>query len=463
VKDASHGRIEQGEQLSRQLTSGQLGMIAIGGAIGTGLFLGSSLAVHTAGPGVIVSYVIGAVITLLLMGALSEMAVAHPTAGSFGVYAELYLSRWAGFTVRYTYWAAQCIAIGGEATAIAIYCQWWFPNTPKWLWILGFACALLYVNARSVGSFGSFEYWFAMIKVVAIVLFIVFGLALATGFARRPAIGFSNLTAHGGFLATGWGGVWMAMVFVIFSYLGTEVVAVTSGEARDPRTAVPRAMRTMVGRLILFYLGAIIVLISIVPWNQVQPGADVTASPFVKVFHLIGVPAAAHIVNFVVITAAASSMNCNLYLVSRMMFSLARGGYAPAAFGRVSSRGTPVPALLVSAAGLALAILVALFYPASAFVYLFGISLFGGLYAWLVIFVTHLFFRPKWEALGHPRLPVRMWGHPYGSLLGTAAIAAILATTWWVEGMRVTLIAGIPWLAALTAAYFLVAGHPSKA
>ena len=194
-----------------------------------------------------------------------------------------------------------------------------------------------------------------MIKVVAIVLFIVFGLALLSGFGPMPAIGFSNFTAHGGFLPTGWRGVWMAMVFVIFSYLGTEVVAVTAGEAKDPETAVPRAMRSMVGRLILFYLGAIVVLIGIVPWNQIQPGSDVTASPFVKVFQLIGVPAAAHIVNFVVITAAASSMNCNLYLCSRMMFSLARGGYAPASLGRVSSRGTPVAALLVSAAGLGLA------------------------------------------------------------------------------------------------------------
>src|SRR5437660_7587466 len=179
---------EQG--LARQLNSRQLAMIAIGGAIGTGLFLGSSLAVRVAGPGVICSYLIGAVIALLLMGALSEMAVAHPTAGSFGVYAELYVNPWAGFTVRYTYWAAQCIAIGGEAVAIAIYCQWWFPNTPKWLWILGFSFALLYVNARSVGSFGSFEYWFAMIKVVAIVLFIAFGLMLLAGFGPWPAIGF---------------------------------------------------------------------------------------------------------------------------------------------------------------------------------------------------------------------------------------------------------------------------------
>jgi L-asparagine transporter-like permease len=450
------GGIEKGEQLSRQLTAAQLAMMAIGGAIGTGLFLGSSLAVHTAGPGVIITYVLGAVITLLLIGALAEMAVAHPTAGSFGVYAEMYLNRWAGFSVRYTYWLAQCIATGGEAIAIAIYCQWWFPETPKWLWILAFSCALLYVNGRTVGSFGSFEYWFAMIKVVGIVLFIVLGAALLLGLTPRPAIGFSNLTAHGGFLANGWRGVWMALVFVIFSYMGSEVVAVTAGEAKDPETAVPRAMRSMVGRLILFYLGSIVVLMAIVPWNRIQPGSDVTASPFVKVFELIGVPAAAHIVNFVVITAAASSMNCNLYLVSRMMFSLARGGYAPAVFGRVSSRGIPIPALAVSAAGLAFAIVVALLSPENAFVYLFGISLFGGLYGWLIIFVTHLFFRPKWDASGGRLLPVRMIGYPFTSLAGAGAILAIMATTWWVEGMRITLIAGVPWLVILSAVYFLV-------
>jgi AAT family amino acid transporter len=456
MADPAPSGIEKGEQLSRQLASGQIGMIAIGGAIGTGLFLGSSLAVRIAGPGVIVSYLIGAAIALLFMGALSEMAVAHPTAGSFGVYAELYVNAWAGFTVRYTYWAAQCIAIGAEATAIAIYCQWWFPQTPQWVWILGFSAALVYVNARSVGSFGNFEYWFAMIKVVAIVLFIGLGLALLVGFGPAPAIGLSNFTAHGGFLSTGWRGVWMAMVFVIFSYIGTEVVAVAAGEAKDPKTAVPRAIRSMLARLILFYVGAIVVLIGIAPWNQLQPVAGVTASPFVKVFQLIGVPAAAHVVNFVVITAAASSMNCNLYMASRIMFSLARGGYAPAAFGRVSPRGVPVAALLVSAAGLALALTVALLNPDGAFVYLFGISLFGGLFLWLMIFITHLYFRRQWDRAGGPRLPVRMIGYPYSSLAGVAAIAAIMATTWWVEGMRVTLIAGLPWLGVLTVAYFLV-------
>lgn len=446
--------IEEGEKLSRQLTTPQLAMIAIGGAIGTGLFLGSALAVHTAGPAVILTYLIGAVIALLLMCALSEMAVAHPTAGSFGIYAELYVSQWAGFTVRYTYWAAQCIAIGGEATAVAIYCQWWFPNTPQWLWILAFTGALLYVNARSVGSFGNFEYWFAMVKVVAIVLFIAIGAYLILGFGRRPAVGFSNLTANGGFVATGWRGVWLAIVFVIFSYIGTEVVAVTAGEARNPEAALPRATRTMAARLILFYLGAVLVLITLVPWTQIQPGAALIASPFVRVFALIGIPAAAHIVNFVVITAAASSMNCNFYLVSRMLFSLARGGYAPASCGRVSSRGAPVPALLVSAGGLGVAILTSFLYPESAFVYLLGVSLFGGLYTWLIIFVTHLFFR---RAASRPS-----WIRMTASLVGAASIIAILITTWAVQGMRVTLIAGLLWLTCLSLAYVLVSRHRER-
>lgn len=439
---------QQGEELSRALTSAQLSMIAIGGAIGTGLFLGSSLAVHAAGPAVIVSYLMGAAIALLCMGALSEMAVAHPTAGSFGIFAEIYLHPWAGFAVRYTYWAAQVIAIGGEAVAIAIYCQWWFPGVAKWIWIAAFSAALIYVNARSVASFGGFEYWFAMIKVMAIVAFIVFGAVLLAG---HRAMGESNFTAHGGFLANGWRGVWRAMVFVVFSYIGTEIVAVTAGEAKDPQVAVPRAMRSMVGRLILFYIGAIVVLIGIVPWNRIQPGADVTASPFVKVFELTGVPAAAHVVNFVVITAAASSMNCNLYLVTRMMFSLARGGYAPARFANIASNGVPIPALAVSAAGLAIATVVAVLDPDGAFVYLFGVSLFGGLFAWLVIFVTHLFFRKKYRG---PRLPVRLIGYPYTSLLGAAAIVAILATTWFVDGMRPAIAAGVPWLALLSVAYF---------
>ncbi len=452
----SDSLLELERGLARQLTARQLSMIAIGGAIGTGLFLGSSLAVRLAGPSVLLSYGLGALIALLLMSALTEMAVAQPTAGSFGVYADLYVSRWAGFVVRYTYWAAWCIAIGSEAIAVGIYCRWWLPSTPAWLWVVLFSALLLFVNLRNVGSFGEFEYWFSMIKVVAIVAFIIFGIAvLAGGVSSTSVAGLRNYTAHGGFFPNGVLNMWMALAFVIFGYIGSEVIAVAAGEAKEPSKAIPKAMRSMVARLIFFYLGSMAVLLAIVPWNQIQPGSDVTASPFVRVFELVKVPGAANVVNFVVLTAALSSLNCNLYLVARMMFSLARAGYAPAAFGRVSSRGTPVPALLISAAGMLVATAVAALSPGSAYVILLGVSLFGGLFVWGTIFVTHLFFRPKWIAAGHPRLPVSMPGYPYTSILGAALLLGIMVTTWWVPGMRDTLLAGVPWIAFISAVYFL--------
>jgi AAT family amino acid transporter len=448
--------ILQGEKgLSRRLSTRQMAMIAIGGAIGTGLFLGSSLAVHTAGPAVIVSYLIGACLALLLMGALSEMAVAHPTAGSFGVYAELYINRWSGFVVRYTYWACQCIAIGGEATAVAIYCRWWFPHVAPWVWIVAFSVFLVAVNAAGVEKFGEFEYWFAMIKVVAILAFITFGVVVLLGLV--PSVhtpGLSNFSSGGGFFAHGVVGVWLAMCFVIFSYIGTEVVAVTAGEAEKPDEAVPRAMKTMVFRLIFFYIASMVVLVGVVPWLSIQPGGDVTASPFVRVFLLTHVPFATNLMNFVVLTAALSSMNCDLYLATRMIFSLSRGGYAPAEFGRVSKRGVPVSALLLSTTGLVIATVIAVLYPSSAYVYLFGIALFGGLFVWLMIFVTHLFFRRAWVARGGRRLPTRMIGYPYTSICGAVLVAAIILSTWWVPGMRFTIYAGLPWLALLTVVYF---------
>jgi amino acid transporter, AAT family len=448
--------LEKEDGLARQLSTRQMAMIAIGGAIGTGLFLGSSLAVRTAGPAVIVSYLLGAGIALLLMGALSEMAVAHPTAGSFGVYAELYVNRWAGYAVRYTYWACQCIAIGGEATAVAIYCHWWFPNVAPWVWVVLFSLLLVSVNASGVEKFGEFEYWFAMIKVVAIIAFIAIGLIVMFGLVpSAPRSGLENFKTGGGFFANGIKGVWMAMCFVIFSYIGTEVVAVTAGEAQKPSEAVPKAMRTMLFRLILFYIGAMVVLVGVVPWTSVQPGAALTASPFVTVFRLMRIPAATHVMNFVVLTAALSSMNCDLYLATRMIFSLSRGGYAPAGLGRVTPRGVPLPALLLSTAGLVVATIVAILYPASAYIYLFGIALFGGLFVWMMIFVTHLFFRRAWEAHGGSPLPVRMVGYPYTSVVGAVLVAGIIATTWWVPGMRPTILSGLPWLAFLTVTYFI--------
>jgi L-asparagine transporter-like permease len=429
-------------------------MIALGGAIGTGLFLGSAVSVRLAGPGVILSYAVGGGIALLLMWALAEMAVAHPVAGSFGVYAEIYLHPWAGFTLRYSYWLAQVVAIGSEVVAASIYCRYWFPGVPAWVWIAAFSAALVYVNARSVASFGWFEYWFALIKVVTIAVFLALGAALLLGFGF-PRLGLTNFTAHGGFLPHGWPGVGLGVAMAIFSYLGIEVVAVTAGEAADPQTAVPRALRWTLLRLAIFYIGGVAVLVGVLPWTQ----AGLGESPFVRVFAAVGIPAAAAVMNFVVLTAALSSMNCNLYLTSRMLFSLARSGYAPAALGRLGRQGTPVAALAVSSCGMVAALLLERRFQQTAYLYMLGAAFFGGLYVWMMIFLTHLAFRRRRAvAAAHLASPVPRfgWAHlKWSSLAGLLALSAVLVSTWWIPGMRITLAAGVPWLVFISLCYLL--------
>jgi L-asparagine transporter-like permease len=432
--------------LHRQLTPRQISMIALGGAIGTGLFLGSALSVKLAGPGVILSYAAGAALALAVMWALTEMAVAHPVAGSFGVYAEMYLHPWAGFVTRYSYWLAQAVAIGSEVVAASIYMRLWFPQVPGWVWVAGFSAALLYVNARSVATFGTFEYWFAMIKVVTIIAFLILGAALLLG-VGFPPIGATNYIAHGGFLPNGWMGVGLGVAMAVFSYLGVEVVAVAAGEAQEPHVAVPRALRTTLLRLALFYIGGIAVLVGVMPWAE----AGLTESPFVRVFRGVGIPAAAGVMNFVVLTAALSSMNCNLYLTSRMIFSLSRGGYAPAALGRLSRQGVPVAALLVSSVGMLAALVMELRFRETAYIHMLGAAFFGGLLVWIVILVTHLVFRRKYRG----ELRVKAPGYPWVSLAGLAGLGLVAASTWWIPGMRITLAAGLPWLAFISVCYFV--------
>ncbi len=435
--------------LQRNLTPRQISMIAVGGAIGTGLFLGSAISVKLAGPGVILSYVAAATIALCLMWALGEMTVAHPVAGSFGVYSEMYVHPWAGFATRYSYWLAQVIANGSEVVAASIYCKLWFPNVPSWLWITGFSAALLYVNARSVASFGNFEYWFAMLKVVTITIFLILGTALLLGLGFPP-IGSSNYTAHNGFLPNGWAGAGLGVAMAIFSFLGLEIVAVTSGEAKDPAKALPRAMRWTLARLGIFYIGGLAVVVGVVPWNKVGLGE----SPFVRVFETAGIPAAAGVMNFVVLTAALSSVNCNLYLTSRMLFSLARGGYAPAILGRLSGRGTPVVALLVSSAGMVAALFLEHWFKATAYVYMLGAAFFGGIFVWLMIFITHLAFRRSTAKVPQPSVRIAPRG-PWTSLFGLVALGAVLLSTWWVPDLRITVTAGLPWLGFITVCYLV--------
>jgi len=434
--------------LHRSLTSGQLSMIAIGGAIGTGLFLGSGFAIGIAGPSVLLSYAIGGVIALLLMGALAEMTVAQPTAGSFGVYAEEYLGPLAGFLVRYAYWSCVVLAVGTEVTAVALYMKFWLPDAPGWWWVVGFSGGLVAINALSVRVFGTLEYAFSLIKVVAIVAFVVLGAVVVFGATPGSGVGVSNYVAHGGFFPNGAWGMWVAVILAIFSYLSIEVIAVAAGEAREPRRAVVRAFRATLFRLVVFYLASLALMLAIIPWTQASAGG----SPFVRVMAATGVPGAAGIMNFVILVAALSAMNSQLYAATRMMFSLARARQAPAALGRLNRFGAPGWALLLSSAGVAVAGTLNALWPERAFTLMISVSMFGAMFTWMMIFVTHLAFRRRVAA---QTLAFRVWGHPWGSLAGAALMAAILATTAFTEPFRLTLAYGLPALALATGAYVL--------
>jgi L-asparagine transporter-like permease len=412
--------------------------------------MGSGLAIGYAGPAVLLSYGLAGFLAVVMVFSLSEMAVVHPTAGSFGTYAEMYLSPWAGFVVRYTYWIAQVIAIGGEAVAAGLYMTFWFPNTPVWIWSISFSLILLYFNSRSVNHFGTIESWFALIKVTAIVLFIVLGAAAIFGLGHA-ATGFHNLIGlPGGFMPHGFGGVWMAVIVAAFSFYGIEVIAVTSGEADNPQRAIPAALRTMAVRLFLFYVLALGVIVATTPWTETGVKV-VEASPFVKVFSIAGVRHAAGVMNFVVISAALSSMNTDVYLCSRMLFSLSRGSYAPRFLGTLNKSGAPTAATLTSGAGILIAAGISKLTP-YAYAYLLGVSLFSGMLVWGFILVSHLAFRRR-----HPAatLAVRMPLFPWMQVAGLIMLAAILITMGLdTEFFYVSWLVGVPWVILISAAYY---------
>jgi len=444
--------VEREQGLKRRLSARQMGMIAIGGAIGTGLFLGSTFAIGFAGPSVIVSYAIGAVIALLLMGCLAEMTIAHSTSGSFGAYAEHYIGPLAGFIVRYSYWSCIVLAVGTEVTAVAQYMGHWFPGVPGWRWVVMFSAVLVAINAMSVNAFGTVEYWFSTLKVSAIVAFIILGAYVVWG---SPHHGVHHYTAHGGFFPNGAWGMWVAVVISIFSYLSIEMIAVAAGEAEEPERAVKQAFRATMARLVMFYLLSLALIVAIVPWNQMGEGE----SPFVTVMRALNIPFAAGVINFVVLVAALSAMNSMLYITTRMLFSLARAGHAPAMLGRLSGRGTPLNALAVSSSGVAVAAVLSVLFPETAFTLMMAISMFGAMLTWLMIFITHWYFRRQWERTGRPRLSFRMAGFPVLTWLGAVAMLAIMITTWFTEVFKMTLVFGIPFLLLLALCYWLIFRH----
>jgi L-asparagine transporter-like permease len=380
------------------------------------------------------------------------MATAHPGAGSFGIYADLYLNRWAGFVSRYGYWFSIMISISAELVASATYMGFWFPRIPPLVWIAAFAAMLLFVNLREVGDFGGFEYWFAMIKVVVIFAFMALGAGLL--FAGRAA---PQYTSRGGFLPHGFAGPLLAVSFGLFSFLGTEMVAISSGEAKSA-TIIPRATRSTFLVLAIVYLGAPAVLVGVMPWNM----AGVAQSPFVTVFAAAHIPAASYLMNFVVLTAALSGANASLYVTSRMLYSLAESGYAPRKLTELTETGAPRWAILASTFGIVIALAVQYVAPQNAYLYIIGASLFGGMLAWGIALASHVGMRRKLSREQIAALAMRAPGGAAASFIALVAIAAVVISTAAVPQTRITIISAGPLVIVLSLLYWLMKKAAAK-
>jgi AAT family amino acid transporter len=428
--------------LRHQLSAGQMTMVAVGGSIGTGLLLGTAAAIELAGPAVILSFLLAAFISWTVALALGELASIHPAAGSFGVYGDLYLNRWAGFVSRAGYWLAIAVSIGAEMVASATYMQLWFPRVSAVIWVFVFSGFLLSINLLSVRSYGRFEFWFAMIKVAVIAAFVVLGAVLLITGGATP-----QYTLHGGFFPRGVAAPLLAITFAIYTFGGVEFVAVASGESSSA-TAIARAVRMTFITLTLLYLGAITILVGIMPWNR----AGVTESPFVTVFRSVSIPGAAHFMNFVVLTAALSGANAALYISSRMLFSLARTGWAPSILGRLSRKGTPTLALLVSSYGIVVALILERWAPAKAFEYILRGAFFGMMLSWIISLAAHINFRRRISAEQVAAIPAHSPLGKWGSVVGLAVVLSAIAKTW--ADSRINLVSGLTFIVLLTMLYF---------
>jgi len=441
---------EHGTGLKRSLGAGQMAMIALGGAIGTGLFMGSKLGIAMAGSSVIISYLIGGLIALLVMGALAQMTVRHPLAGSFGLFAQKYLGNYAGFLTRYLYWSALVLAVGTEVAVVGDYMQLWFPQVPPLVWVVLFSAALLVVNMSNVRAFGSTEYWFSAVKVFAVLAFIIIAAWLVLGSAS-PSYGLANYTAQAPFFAGGFMGTWGAVIVAIFSYMGVEVIAIAAAEARDPRAAVRRAFKVTFVRLLLFYIATLSLILAIAPRGELLEGG----SPFVTVMQVVGIPFADSVLNFVLVIAALSAMNAQLYAASRTLNSLSAVGHAPRLAGKIADNGAPVHAVWMSAGGIAVAALVYALAPEGGMGIMISLATFGAMATWLMILVTHVAFRRRQVANagssgGKPRLAL-------GSLLGALLLAGLLVTSLFTEQFRLTMVFGVPFMLLISVAYGLLA------
>ncbi|VXC36872.1 aromatic amino acid transporter [Pseudomonas sp. 8Z] len=445
--------------LHRGLSNRHIQLIALGGAIGTGLFLGSAGVLKSAGPAMILGYAIAGFIALLIMRQLGEMVVQEPVAGSFGYFASNYWGRFAGFLSGWNYWIMYALVCMAELTAVGKYVQFWWPEIPIWFSAAVFFLMVNVINLINVKAFGESEFWLAIIKVGAIIAMILLASYLLVSGAGGPQASVSNLWAHGGFFPNGIDGMLMAMVFILFAFGGMEMIGLTAAESDNPRRVIPKAINQVVWRILLFYLGSLTLLLSLYPWNDLLvslgDAQDVySASPFVKIFSLIGNDVAAHVLNFVILTAALSVYNSGAYCMSRMLFGLAEQGNAPKVFLKVNRRGVPVSAVLASAAVTALCLIINYLLPGNAFELMMTLAVSALLINWVMITLTHWRFRRAKLAIGETLYFKALW-YPLGNVLCLAFMAAIVVVMLMIPGIRVSVFMIPVWIVLLWCAYRL--------
>ena len=437
------------EHLQRQLTPRHITFMALGMCIGAGLFLGSASTIKLAGPSVLIAYLFGGAMIFVIMRALGEMAAHEPIAGSFSAYAHKYLGPYAGYLTGWNYWVLMMGVGIAESTAVGIYMKDWFPELPQWIWAFASVVMIGGLNLMAVKVYGEMEFWFALIKVLTVVLMILGGFGiiwLGWGNGGQP-VGISNLWTHGGWFPNGFTGMVLALPVLVFSFGGIETIGMAAAEAAHPERTIPKAVNSVIWRILIFYIGSLFVIMAIYPWNEL----GTQGSPFVTTFAKLGIPQAAGLINFVVITAALSSFNSTTFSGSRMLHSLATKGQAPAAMGRLSANGVPVRGVLVTIFFLLLGVLMNYLVPERIFGMIMSILAFNTVWTWGTVLVAHWRFHRR-----QPQpLPFRLRLWPLSSVLALAFLAFVLVMLGYSPDTRVALYVGVAWVVLLTVAYWL--------
>ncbi|RXZ02338.1 amino acid permease [Fictibacillus sp. S7] len=440
------------EELHRGLKNRHIQLIAIGGAIGTGLFLGAGKSIHLTGPSIMINYALIGIMLFFMMRALGEMLLYNPTSGSFTHFAESFIGPWAGFITGWTYWFCWIVTGMAEITAVGVYVKYWFPSIPQWLTALAAVLILLLINMSAVKAFGEIEFWFAIIKIITIIALILIGIVLIVmGYeSHGTQASFSNLVSHGGFFPNGASGFVLAFQMALFAFVGVELVGVTAGEAENPDTTLPSAINNIPVRILLFYIGSLIVIMSIYPWDKINP----SSSPFVSVFSLIGIPAAAGVINFVVITSAMSSCNSGLFSTGRMLYTLANEGKAPKRLASLSDKKVPAAALIVSTFFLSFGVLLNYLLPEDVFTLVTSIATICFIWVWGIILIAHLRFRkqkPEEAAKSKFKMPLA----PFINWIVLLFFAFVLVVLGFAKDTRIALFVTPVWFIILIVAYLI--------